>query len=318
MESISWKAPSRKGQLLSHLGALLVVAVWGGSFVATKVLTENGLGPVEIYIYRFVLAYLLMLISCHKRLLAHNWRDEMLFLICGLCGSSIYFIAENTAVTYTRASDVSMITTLSPLLTTLLIAALYKSERPGGWFYCGSAIAFAGVVCIVFKDGFNLQPAGGPDSLSATIGDLLALVAAFSWAIYSVALRKLAATYSTKFVTRKTFFYGLITALPFWFISKEPVSSPTVFLRPDVIGNLLFLGVVCSVVSYVIWAAVTNKLGSITTNNYLYAQPIFTMIIAAVIPSLHDPITILGCFGCLLIIGGLWLGDFMASRKGKI
>ncbi len=103
--------------------------MWGGSFVATKVLTEHGLGPVEIYIYRFVLAYILVLISCHKKLLAHNWRDELLFLTCGLCGSSIYFIAENTAVTYTRVSDVSMITTLSPLLTTFLIAALYKSER---------------------------------------------------------------------------------------------------------------------------------------------------------------------------------------------
>ncbi len=314
MKSVNWTTPSKKGQLICHLGALLVVAMWGGSFVATKVLTEHGLGPVEIYIYRFVLAYILVLISCHKKLLAHNWRDELLFLTCGLCGSSIYFIAENTAVTYTRVSDVSMITTLSPLLTTFIIAALYKSERPGIWFYIGSAIAFLGVGCIIFKDGFMTQSEGGPDSLSTTIGDLLALGAALSWAIYSVVLRKLNATYSAQFITRKTFFYGLITAIPFWIISKEPISPPEVFLEPGVIGNLLFLGVMCSMVSYIIWAGVMGRLGAITTNNYLYIQPIFTMLIAAVIPSLHDPITILGCFGCLLIIGGLWLGDYMSGK----
>lgn len=207
-----------------------------------------------------------------------------------------------------------MITTLSPLLTTFLIAALYKSERPGIWFYIGSAIAFLGVGCIIFKDGFTAQVEGGPDSLSATIGDMLALGAAFSWAIYSVVLRKLNATYSAQFITRKTFFYGLITAIPFWIISKEPISPPEVFLEPDVIGNLLFLGVMCSMVSYIIWAGVMGRLGAITTNNYLYIQPIFTMIIAAVIPSLHDPITILGCFGCLLIVGGLWLGDYMSGK----
>lgn len=62
---------------------------------------------------------------------ADNLRDELLFAVCGLCGGSIYFIAENNAVNYTRVSDVSMITTLAPLLTTLLVGALYKTNVPG-------------------------------------------------------------------------------------------------------------------------------------------------------------------------------------------
>ena len=306
---------SHKGVTLCHLGALAVVTVWGGSFVATKVLTENGLGPVEIYIYRFILAYLIVALMCHKRLFAHNWRDELMFFGCGLLGSSIYFIAENTAVTYTRVSDVSMITTLSPLLTTLLIGAFYRSERPGLWVYAGSLIAFIGVGFIVFKDGLSAPDPNGPDTLSATIGDMLALGAALSWAFYSLILRKLNVTYSADFITRKTFFYGLVTALPFWLISSEKMVDPSVLLRPMVIGNLLFLGLVCSTGAYIIWAWVMGRLGAITTNNYLYVQPVATMVLAAMIPSLHDPITLLGCFGCVLIIGGLWLGDFMERRK---
>lgn len=311
-----WKNSSHKGLLICHLGALLAVCMWGGSFVSTKVLINNGLGPVEIYIYRFLLAYLLILLACHSKLWSNSWRDEFLFLICGLCGSSIYFIAENNAVNYTRVSDVSMITTLSPLLTTLLIGALYKTERPGKWTYVGSTIAFLGVGFIIFKDGLTstAPEANGPDTLSATIGNLLALGAAFSWAIYSLVLRKLTVLYSAWFITRKMFFYGLITALPFWIISKEPVSNPETLLRPEVLTNLLFLGVLCSVVAYILWAWVTGKLGAITTNNYLYVQPIATMIIAAILFGKDDPITFIGCFGCFLIIGGLWLGDYMTRR----
>lgn len=316
MSTSPWKNNNRKSLFICHIGALIAVGMWGGSFVATKVLINDGLGPVEIYIYRFIFAYILVLLASHKKLFANSLRDEMLFLVCGLCGSSIYFIAENNAVDYTRVSDVSMITTLSPLLTTLLIGMLYKTDRPGKWVYVGSIIAFIGVAFIIFKDGFSFGGGGSDeDSLRTTIGDLLALGAAFSWAIYSVVLKKLNVTYTAMFVTRKTFFYGIITAIPFWIVSKEPLSPLSTLMKPEVLGNLLFLGVMCSMLAYLLWAAVMNRLGAITTNNYLYVQPIITMIIAAVLPSLHDPITLIGCLGCFLIIGGLWLGDYMTRRS---
>lgn len=321
MASASWKYSSQKSNLIWHLAAVLVVAIWGGSFVSTKVLVNAGLGPVEIYIYRFVLAYLLVLSVCHRKVMANNWRDELLFVVCGLCGGSIYFIAENNAVNYTRVSDVSMIVTLGPLLTTLLIGMLYKAERPRVWTYVSSVIAFMGVGCIVFQNGGG---GGGSEhgaaqevnGISAAIGNMLALAAAFSWAIYSVVLRKLNVTYSAMFITRKTFFYGLVTALPFWLISPEPFNPISILFSPEVIANMLFLGVVCSMLCYYLWAAVTGKLGSILANNYLYTQPIFTMIIAAVLFP-DEPITLLGCFGAFLVIGGLWFGDFMNNRTLK-
>lgn len=316
MAPAKWNLNSQKSKLICHLGALIAVSMWGASFVSTKVLVNNSLGPVEIYIYRFIMAYLLVLAACHKKIFADNWRDELLFAVCGLCGGSIYFIAENNAVNYTRVSDVSMITTLAPLLTTLLIGALYRSERPGKWTYISSLIAFMGVGCIVFKDGLAGSQQSGPDELSATVGNFLALGAAFSWAIYSVVLRKLNVTYTAQFITRKTFFYGLMTALPFWIISPEPITPVSVLLKPEVLGNLLFLGLVCSMLAYLLWAAVMNRLGAIVTNNYLYVQPICTMIIAAVLFP-DDPITLMGCFGAFLIVGGLWFGDYMTNRDTR-
>lgn len=291
--------------LLSHLGALLAVSAWGISFVSTKVLLDNGLHAVEIYIYRFLLAYVAVLALCHKQMFARSWRDEMLLMVCGLCGGSIYFIAENTALRYTQVSNVSLLTTLSPLLTTFLIGFFYRTEKPTKWIYIGSIIALAGTGFIIFKDGFNLTV--------MPLGDLLALSAALSWAIYSIVLRKVNVYYTAMFITRKTFFYGLVTALPFLLVEPE-IADPAILLRPAVFGNLLFLGLVCSMAAYLIWAQTVNKLGAIKASNYLYIQPIVTMLFSAIV-FVNDPLTLMGCVGCALIVGGVWFGEYMTRRK---
>lgn len=300
-------AGRKRSNVWAHLGAMIAIVVWGTSFVSTKVLIDNGLHAVEIYIYRFLLAYLLIVVFCHKKLLARSWRDELLLMVCGLCGGSIYFIAENTALNYTSVSNVSLITTLAPLLTTLLIGAIYRTERPGMWTYIGSVVAFVGVGCIVFKEGlrFDVMP----------LGDLLALSAAFSWAIYSIVLRKVNANYSAMFITRKTFFYGLVTALPF--LAAEPqICSPEVLLRPAVLGNVLFLGITASMIAYLIWASTVKRMGAVKASNYLYFQPIVTMLFSAMVFD-DDPVTLIGCIGCALIIGGVVLGDKLDKKSDR-
>lgn len=296
----------KSSAMLFHLAAFFVIAVWGTSFVSTKVLLDAGLHAVEIYIYRFLVAYLIVLAVCHKRLWSNSLVDELLFAVCGLCGGSIYFIAENTALNYTLTSNVSLITTLSPLLTTLLIGAIYKNERPGAWIYVGSVVAIVGVACIIFKSGFHLEV--------MPLGDLLALSAAFSWAIYSIVLRKVNANYSALFITRKTFFYGLLTALPF--MAFEPEIAPLSALgEPIVLLNLLFLSLTASLLAYVIWSQTVKRLGAIKASNYLYFQPVVTMIVSAIMLP-DDPLTLVGCLGCVLIIGGVWFGDFMTRKRG--
>ena len=247
----------------------------------------------------------MILAVCHKKLWSNSLVDELLFAVCGLCGGSIYFIAENTALNYTLTSNVSLLTTLSPLLTTLLIGAIYKNERPGLWVYVGSIIAITGVGCIIFKSGFHLEV--------MPLGDLLALSAAFSWAIYSIVLRKVNANYSALFITRKTFFYGLLTALPF--LAFEPETAPLSALgEPVVLLNLLFLSLTASVLAYVIWSLTVKRLGAIKASNYLYFQPVMTMIVSAIILP-DDPLTLMGCVGCVLIIGGVWFGDYMTRAR---
>ena len=296
---------TKSTSILAHAGALITVTAWGVSFVSTKVLLENGLGPAEIYIYRFILAYILILIACHNRLWANSFRDELLFMTCGLCAGSIYFISENMALEYTYVTNVSLLVTTSPLITTMLMWMLYKNEKLGKGTIIGSLIAFTGVACVIFNSSSNVE--------IKPLGDILSLLAALSWSIYSLVLKKLNALYSVMFISRKTFFYGVLTALPFMFFQPE-ICSPTVLLKTEVWANLLFLGAFASMIAYILWAQSVKHLGAIKASNYMYISPIITLV--ASVAFLGEPLSIIGGTGCVLILGGMWFGEYL-DRKAQ-
>ncbi len=289
-----------KATLLGHLGAVIAVSMWGYSFVSSKVLLENGIGPTQIYVCRFILAYLLILLLSHKRLFSDSWRDEISFAICGLCAGSIYFIAENTALEYTLTTNVSLLTSMSPLITALLAGMVYKTEKIGR-----GMIAVCGVACVVFNSSSALE--------IRPLGDFLSLAAAFSWSVYSLILRRLNVVYDVWFISRKTFFYGLVTAIPFLLFESGDVNVFEVIGRPAVWGNLIFLGVGASTVAYVLWAQTVKKVGAVKANNYMYLQPIVTLAVSALV--LGEHVSIVGYAGIALILGGLWFGDYIGKKQ---
>lgn len=291
--------------IMAHVGALICIGMWGVSFVSTKVMLNHGMHPVEIYIDRFLLAYVLILLLKRTRWFSYNWRDEGLLCLCGMLSGSVYFLAENFALEYTLVSNVSLLTSMSPLITAMLVGLLYKSERPGRGMILGSFIAFIGVACIIFNSSFNVE--------IKPLGDMLAIMAAFSWALYSLVLKKLDATYDVWFISRKTFFYGVLTSLPFLIMEPPHFSVSDIFGCWPVLGNLLFLGVGASLIGYLLWARTVKVMGAVKANNYMYFQPIFTMVFSVIF--LHEVVTFFGYLGCALILGGLWLGDYLTRRQ---
>lgn len=295
------------GTALGHIAGIIAVAMWGYSFVASRVLLDNGLGPVQIYVLRSIIAYVLILLVCHKRLFAQSWRDEGLFVLVGMTAGSLYFIAENTALEYTLTTNVSLLTSMSPLLTAIIVAFLYR-ERLGVGMWIGSAFAVLGVACVVFNASASIEV--------RPFGDLLALAAAFSWGVYSIILKKLNAGYDVWFISRKTFFYGILTAILFLIFEHDTVDLAKAFSNTEVWGNMLFLGIGASLISYVLWAVAVDRLGAVKANSYMYFQSVVTLIVSAIL--LHEPITPIGCTGILLILGGLWLGENFKKLIDKV
>lgn len=299
------KTRDRGSLLIYHIGALIAVTAWGIAFINTKVLLQHGLGAVEIYVYRIIVAYLCVLLVCPKPLFSNTWADELKFFLVGVCGSSLYFIAENTAMEYTLVTNVSLIVTTSPIITALLVGIMYRSERPSKGFLIGSFIAFLGVACVIFNSSFDVK--------INPLGDLLALLAAVCFAVYTILLRPLNATYSVWFITRKTFFYGMITALPFMVVEPTPLVSISTLLNPAVIGNLAFLAIVCSVLAFYFWAVAVKRVGVVKSGNYLYISPIVTLVASALY--LGEMVSVVGYVGCTLILVGVILSEKLSAKK---
>ena len=281
-----------------HLIAILTVSIWGLTFIATKVLIGYGLTPQEIFFYRFLIAYAGIWIISPKRLFANRWKDEFWLMAGGIFGGSLYFITENTALGITQASNVSFLICTAPLLTTILSLLFYKSEKATKGLIGGSLLALAGVGLVVFNGSVILK--------ISPVGDLLTLLAALSWAFYSLIIRKMTGRYPTVFITRKIFFYGVLTILPAFLL--HPLQPDLdILLKPIVLSNLLFLAVLASLICYVLWNVVLKQLGTVRASSYIYLNPLVTMVASVII--LHEQITWITLLGAGCIIFGVYQAE---------
>ena len=297
-------------KILHHFLALVVVAVWGVTFISTKVLIGAGLLPDQIFAIRFSIAYvgiwLISLMSADsRRLFCASLRDEAIMVFLGVSGGSFYFLTENTALAYTQACNVAFIVCSAPLFTmliTLMCKRFFKGELidglqdiKAGWpLILGTLLALGGMSMVVFSGmALKLSPKG----------DILALGAALCWGTYSIFMAQMTKKYGAVFATRKVFFYGLLTILPF--MLKDGVPDFSVLGQPAVMWNLLFLGVMASLVCFVVWNRVMSVLGNVTSTNYVYLNPIFTLISSMIF--LGERMTLLAAIGSALILVGVIL-----------
>ena len=281
-----------------HISALLVIVMWGTTFVSTKVLL-NSFRPVEIMFSRFLLAYgALWLIHPHRPQIG-PLRRELLYLAAGLCGVTGYFLMENIALRYSYASNVSILISAAPMLTGILAHFILKNEKLHWRFFLGFAAAIAGIVLVTFNGSFVLR--------LNPLGDLLALLAACCWAMYSVIMRLLMADAPHPAAcTRHVFFYGLITMLPVLLLSGHTPDWQAL-TQPVNLFNILFLGLGASALGFVLWNRTVGILGATKTGVYIYLQPVSTILTAALI--LHERVTWLALAGTALILAGLLISE---------
>lgn len=290
---------TKNSNFFYHLVAFVTVAIWGTTFVSTKVLMLNGLSPAQIFTLRFSIAYVLMLCFNHRRLFCDSWKDEVKMALLGITGGSLYFLSENEAMNYTTTTNTSLIVCSCPLFATLLVRLVYRdSNRINGIQLLGSLLAFVGMIIVVLNGRFVLH--------LSPVGDALAFTACICWAIYSLLMKAVSGDYSAAFITRKVFFYGVLTIIPYYLII--PGFPPLeVFVRPQVIGNLLFLGCLASMICFLTWNWCIAKLGAVKATNWVYFNPITTMIFASWV--LGEKITPYFLVGAACILAGMYIAD---------
>lgn len=282
-----------------HLLAFVTTLMWGTSFISTKVLL-NYFNPLEILFFRFLLGYLALWLLYPHRLKLERKKDELWLFLAALTGVTIYFLCENTALTYTLASNVSVLVAVAPFLTGLL-SQLTGNEKMKSGFLMGFLTAIVGICFISYSGSavLKLNP----------LGDILAMTAALMWALYSIFLHKAneGKNYPVFGVTRRIFLYGIITMIPCMAVMDFRFWDPA-RLRPEVILNLLYLGLCCSAVGYLTWNKAMRILGTMKTTAYIYLIPLVTLLFSVLV--LKERITWIAMAGTGLVLGGLVLSEW--------
>jgi len=291
-----------------HIAALITIVIWGTTFISTKILLVD-FAPIEILFFRFLLGLLVLIIVYPKRLKLKDKKQELTFAAAGLCGICLYYLLENIALTYTMASNVGVIISVAPFFTAVLSHIFMKTEEKlKAQFFVGFFVAMVGI-CLISFNGSKLE--------LNPIGDILAVVAALVWSVYSLLTRKISSYgYNTIQTTRRIFTYGIVFMLPFLFVFDFNLDIQKV-VKPEYALNLIYLGIGASALCFVTWNYAVKILGAVKTSVYIYMVPVITVATSVIV--LKEKITWVSAIGTILTLTGLFLSEsrLKIKKRGK-
>jgi drug/metabolite transporter (DMT)-like permease len=282
-------------KLKGHILAVITITIWSTTFIVSKILLER-MSPLQILFYRFLMAVIFMTILYPKFKKPTALKEELLFIATG-GGLALYFYFENSALKHTYSSNVSLILATIPLITGALSSLIYKTSFFNKRSLFGFTIAYLGVFAIIINGSklVGISP----------LGDLFAFGAAIMFAVYSVILQKVQKGYHLIELTRKVFIYGLVAFGIIILITGESLKIQNI--GSNIIGSMLFLGIVASSLAFLMWNKAIESIGSVKTNQYIYLVPVITTILSAVI--IKEKITVATIIGAAFIILGLYISE---------
>lgn len=261
--------------MIGHILAFVCIMIWGSTFVSSKILLDN-FTPIELLFIRFLIGFLTLCILSPKILKLENRKDEIWYILSGLTGVFLYYFIESTALVYTYATNVGVIISIAPFFTSILAYLCFKDEPFKMNFVVGFIVAFIGIFFISFNgQQMHLSPKG--DILTIRI---------FAWGL---------------------FFMTISLPILGFDVSMDEILIPLNLL------NLLFLGVVACAGCFVIWNYSCSILGSVRTNQYVYLNPIATIIFSVII--LHEKITPCIVLGTILTLSGLIISEYKKKES---
>ncbi len=285
--------------IIGNLLTLITMAIWGTTYISTKILLQN-LQPMEILFYRFIIAYFILILIYPRFHKLHKFKEELLYMAAGITGVTLYYLVENVALKYTLASNVGLFIAMAPILTAILSNFFIEHGIFTKELLYGFIIAILGVFLVIFNGNFILK--------LNPLGDFLAILAAFIWAVYSVLLKKInnKYDYSYIYITRKIFFYGVLFMIPILFGFKINLAVSKLVI-PSVLFNILFLSLIASALCFVMWNIGVKYIGAIKASNYIYIVPLITAITSVIV--LREPITRVVMLGAIFILSGLYISQ---------
>ncbi|HEY5560616.1 MAG TPA: DMT family transporter [Clostridiaceae bacterium] len=280
-----------KNKTFLNVLAICLITIWGISYLSIKVVVME-INPVLTAFYRFFIASIIMFVFLKFKYPKEKIlnEDKLKIVLGGFFGVALYFLLENYSVYFTSAANVSILIATIPVFT-LITQRIFFKEKITIPKIAGTSISIIGIVFVIAAKGeINLFSTG-------LAGDLMAIGAAICWVIYNMVSCNFKGKYKSITITTYQLICGCIFLSPSLLIFPMKIPSLTASL------NILFLAVVCSAISYVVYVYCLDHLGATILTNYINIQPIISILAAKII--LNESITTNQIIGSVIIILGV-------------
>lgn len=283
---------------------LLVIAtlLWGGNFVFGRAVA-NDLSPFTLSFFRWVVA-LIIFFPIARSSLKRDWKQIKKHLpivfIMALTGVAAFNTIVYIGLHYTTAINASLVNSTTPILIYIL-SYFFLKERLTRIQLIGTMISLTGVLLIISKGSLIsfIQ-------LSFSYGDLIVLIAAISWSIYSLLLKR----YADELPTQATFLINIIigTLILFPFFIYELINpNITIVWSITSVSAIFYTGIFASIVSFVCWNIGVVRIGANKAGIYLNLIPVFATLFAVLF--IGESLLLFQFIGGMFVILGVYLSS---------
>jgi len=281
------------------LALAIAILLWGTSYTLVKMILE--VPPITIALFRVAISLTLLIpLALYKnrglRRVFSNWKPLLALGITGIVG---YQVLQNYGLVMTSASDSGVLLNTDPIFIAIL-SLYFLKEKISRYKAVGIAVAFAGVSVIVLRGGINLS-----SNIASIVGDLLALSAALSWAIYSVHGKKVLERINPYDIAAYSALFGLLALIQLA-VGFEHI---TLALSTTTWLILLCLGLGASGAAYLLWFVVLEESNASDAGIAIFFTPLLAVAVASLF--LREQISALFVIGTVLVLVGVGL----ATRK---
>jgi drug/metabolite transporter (DMT)-like permease len=281
----------------ARLAAFSAVVLWGVSFVATKAALRE-VSPVTLIFSRFALgvAVLFLLLTLRRQSLIPPRDAWLMLVLIGFIGIFVHQMIQAHALTLTTAVRTGWLIGLTPIWSAVL-AAIFLGEGFGRRKVLGLVLGTVGTLVLITRGELS----SGVLALPATKGDLLILASTVNWAIYTILGRDTLKRLGSARATAGAMFFGWAMLIPFFVHSAgweeyRGLSSSTLIA-------ILFLGVGCSGLGYLLWYAALERIEASKVAAFLYLEPLVTLVAAVAL--LGEPVALTTVLGGVLVLTGV-------------
>lgn len=292
-------------EAISRFDAFLMfvlILFWGSSFVVVKMVLMEGLTPIAIATFRFLVAgglFLFAILLERKRVKDYGLfvekKDFPRLILLAFTGVTFFFTAQYTGIKMAGASIAAIfVCLLAPIFITLLSAKFFKEHLVKRQVF-GVGMAAVGTFIVIMGGSVSLQT-----NQQFFLGSLILLSTPILWATYSLLGKSMMEKYSPFLVVAYVNIFGGLFLIP---ISLVEGSFSQIFTM-SIHGwmAIMFLAVTCSFLGYYIWFYVIKRVGAAVASSFMFAEPLITALFAvAFVGEELSLFVIVG--GCLIFIG---------------